>query len=72
MKKRNTIPKVENNRQYIAMRRDAMLSMGFCSECSNFNDLFPTKCCSGCKQRKSDNHAYKKRRDNVREIRKVI
>jgi hypothetical protein len=42
--------------EYIALRRNIMLSMGFCSECSRFNDLFPFKCCSRCKDRKKERH----------------
>lgn len=33
---------------YTKLRRDALLAMGFCSACSEWNDRFPNRVCSEC------------------------
>lgn len=58
MKKREHLNKKENNSDYTQMRRNHMLSLGFCSECSNFNDRFPMSCCSKCSHNKKLRRVY--------------
>jgi len=57
MEKRKNSPSKKDNINYIKQRRNHMLSMGFCPECSRYNDLFPAKCCSRCSEGKHARYA---------------
>lgn len=46
--------KVEGNK----IRRAALIAMGFCPQCMNYNDAFPSTECNSCKDKKRMRFKY--------------
>lgn len=38
----------KSNKIYLRVRRDALMAMGFCPACSEWNDRFPNRICTEC------------------------